>query len=91
MYALEDLLVGPHRGALMPHWDACQTAAKDAGARAGGISGSGPSSFWVCRSAEEASEVGAALQRVMSAQGMDHHLHVTTISTQGAHVVSQSH
>ena len=91
MYALEDLLVGPHRGALMPHWDACQTAAKDAGARAGGISGSGPSSFWVCRSAEEASEVAAALQRVMSAQGMDHHLHVTTISTQGAHVVSQSH
>ena len=57
MYALEDLLVD-HRGALMPHWDACQTAAKDAGARAGGISGSGPSSFWVCRSAEEASEVG---------------------------------
>ena len=89
MYALEDLLVGPHRGALMPHWEACRTAAREAGARAGGISGSGPSSFWVCRSEEEAQEVCNALGQVMAAQGMEHHLHLTSISSQGAHVVPQ--
>lgn len=91
MYALEDLLVGPHRGPLMPHWQSCQEAARSAGARAGGISGSGPSSFWVCRSESEAADVAASLQSVMSAHGMDHHVHLTTISTQGAHVVPQSH
>ena len=90
MYALEDLLVGPQRGQLMPHWEACRTAAREAGARAGGISGSGPSSFWVCRSEKEAQEVSNALGQVMAAQGMEHHLHLTSISSQGAHVVPQS-
>jgi homoserine kinase len=88
MYALEDMLVGPHRAALMPHWEDCQKAARAAGARAGGISGSGPSSFWVCRSAEEASDVAGALAQVMNAHALDHHLHLTQLSTQGAHVVS---
>jgi len=88
MYALEDLLVGPHRAALMPHWAECQKAARAAGARAGGISGSGPSSFWVCRNAEEATHVSTALAQVMNAHALDHHLHLTQLSTQGAHVVS---
>jgi homoserine kinase len=88
MYALEDLLVGPHRAVLMPHWAECQKAARAAGARAGGISGSGPSSFWVCRNAEAASDVATALAQVMNAHALDHHLHLTQLSTQGAHVVS---
>ena len=88
MYALEDLLVEPHRAALMPHWAECQTAARAAGARAGGISGSGPSSFWVCRNAEEASDVATSLAQVMNANALDHQLHLTQLSTQGAHVVS---
>ncbi len=88
MYALEDVLVGPHRAPLMPHWMECQKAAQNAGARAGGISGSGPSSFWTCRSADEAQEVARALGEVMTNVNLDHHVHVTQLSTQGAHVVS---
>lgn len=88
MYALEDLLVGPHRGRLMPHWEECRNAAMGAGARAGGISGSGPSSFWVCRNADDAAAVARSLEDVMNRLGMSHHVHLTTISNQGAHVVS---
>ena len=91
MYALADLLVGPHRGQLMPHWEACQTAAIKAGARTGGISGSGPSSFWVCRNDADAQAVAKALAALMDGEGMEHHLHLTSISTQGAHVVPQPH
>ena len=88
MFSLADLLVAPPRGPLMPHWEECQQTARRAGARAGGISGSGPSSFWVCRSAEEAGDVAQALGGVMAHHGMAHNLHTTTISSQGAHVVS---
>ncbi|MDA0728348.1 MAG: homoserine kinase [Bacteroidetes bacterium] len=90
MYCLEDLWVGPHRSPLLPCWDATRSAAMNAGARAGGISGSGPSSFWVCLSASDAQRVAAALSEVMNVAKLSHNLHVTTLSTQGAHVVSQS-
>ncbi len=90
MYCLEDLWVGPHRSPLLPSWEATRVAALRAGARAGGISGSGPSSFWVCLSAADAQCVADALAEVMNAAELSYHLHVTTLSTQGAHVVSQS-
>lgn len=88
LYALEDLLVGPHRTPLMPHWEDCKRAALYAGARVGGISGSGPSSFWICRTEEEASSVAEALASTMNGHGMAHELHLTQPSEQGAHVVS---
>lgn len=86
--ALEDLLVGPCRTPLMPHWEDCKRAALEAGARVGGISGSGPSSFWICRTEEEATSVAEALESTMKGHHMAHELHLTQPSEQGAHVVS---
>ena len=49
-HSLKDLLVGPYRKPLLPAFDKCEQAAINAGALTGGISGSGPSSFWVANS-----------------------------------------
>ena len=58
-----------------------------AGALTGGISGSGPSSFWVANSKENADEIRKALQKVMTSESVDCHIHVATVSNIGAHAV----
>lgn len=83
-YALEDLFIGPARAPLLPCFPSVQSAAMQAGARAGGISGSGPSTFWVTFDRESAAAVGEAAQRVLAEAGIPAQIHVTTISAQGA-------
>jgi homoserine kinase len=87
VYCLEDLLVGPSRSSLIPCFSAVQASAIRAGARAGGISGSGPSTFWVSFSREDAAEVGWAAQTVLAEAGIPTHIHLTSISPKGAHVL----
>jgi homoserine kinase len=88
--SLQDLLIEPHREALLPAYRACQEAALAAGALAGGISGSGPSSFWVCLTSEAAVRVAAALRAVMNANNQPCRVYTTPISVRGACVVSKS-
>lgn len=49
--ALQDRLIAPHRAALIPGYAAAENAAREAGALAFGISGSGPTVFAICREA----------------------------------------
>ena len=86
-YALEDLYIGPARAPLLPCFPSVQSAAMRAGARAGGISGSGPSTFWVTLERESAAAVGNAAHRVLAEAGIPATIHVTQISAQGAHVL----
>ena len=86
-HSLKDLLVGPYRKPLLPAFDKCEHAAKNAGALSGGISGSGPSSFWVTNSKESADAIASALKVVMTTESMDYNIHVTTVSNIGAHAV----
>jgi len=60
----------------------------NAGALAGGVSGSGPSSFWVTNSKENADAIANALQGVMASESVDCHIYVSTVSNLGAHAVS---
>lgn len=86
-YALEDKLVTPHRSALIPHFDAIQALAFEHGARAGGISGSGPSTFWVALDPRTAEEVAQALARFMNDLSLAYNLYTSSISPKGAHLL----
>lgn len=87
-YALEDLLVGPHRSTLIPHFNEVRTLAFDHGARAGGISGSGPSTFWVALDTAAADAIKQALSELMQRHSIPFSVHISAISGRGAHCIS---
>ena len=86
-FALKDVLAEPHRIPIQPHFLEVQHAAIEAGARAGGISGSGPSSYWISFEDTTAMAIGQAISKVFLQQGMDHHVHVGRIANRGAHII----
>ena len=84
--ALRDLYVGPARAHLIPAFSACREVALRAGALEGGISGSGPSSFWVCLDQPSAHRVADALSEIMKLHQLTWRCYVTQIATRGAYV-----
>ena len=58
--SMEDVIIEPARSALIPGFDEVKSAALGAGALGGGISGSGPSMFFLCRTREEGLEAESA-------------------------------
>lgn len=88
--ALQDLFIGPAREPLLPYFNQCKQAALSKGAVAGGISGSGPSSFWVCLNAQTASAVELALQNVMLKSRIEHKTYISQINTRGAYAIPES-
>ena len=86
--ALEDLLVGPNRSALIPHFMETRALAFRHGARAGGISGSGPSTFWVALSKESANEIAGALKDLMVGKGLDHSIHLSSVKHRAAYEIT---
>ena len=85
--ALEDYIVEPARAALIPGLADAKRLALEAGALGGGISGSGPSIFTLSKDEPTARAAAAALGSVYEKMGIDFHLHVGPIATQGARVV----
>jgi len=85
--SLKDVLIGPYRQPLLPFFKECEAAAYSVGALGGGVSGSGPSSFWIMNSKEIALKVSEALSDVMNKAGVEFNVHVTRVSNKGAHAV----
>jgi homoserine kinase len=85
--ALEDLLAGPHRAGLIPHFEPIRTIAMRHGAIAGGISGSGPSTFWVTMTADDSAQVAHELKAFMRHEGMACDIHQTRISARGSRII----
>ncbi len=67
--------------------DKWEPAAMNAVALIVGVSGSGPSSFWVANSKENADAIAKALEVVMKSESVDCRIHVATVSNLGAHAV----
>ena len=86
--ALEDYIVEPARAALLPGLAEAKRRALEAGALGGGISGSGPSIFTLNKDEATAHAAAEALGSVYRKMGIDFHLHVGPIASQGARVVS---
>lgn len=87
-FALEDLLVGQYRIPLIPFFEETREVALSAGAHSGGISGSGPSTFWVAMDVESAHAVGRELTALMQQHSVPCHIHVTRISNRGVQIIS---
>ena len=82
--SLQDHLAEPFRSPLIPHFDAVRDAAMEAGALGGGISGSGPSMFYLCQGAERAAAVAGAMEQVFKPTGIPYKLYQTQVAREGA-------
>jgi len=79
--ALDDRYAEPRRAPLIPRFHAVKTAAIDAGAFGGSISGSGPTVFAVAEDESTARAAAAAMQRAGEVESTTH---VGAIARQGA-------
>lgn len=85
--SLEDVIIEPVRSILIPGFDEVKKKCKEAGALGGGISGSGPSIFMLCRDEKTAAEVETVMKEVYRNIGIDHYTYVTTINKKGVEVI----
>ena len=81
--SLEDYIVEPARGSLIPRFDELKAATLAAGALGGGISGSGPSVFMLSETREIASLVGEAMTEIYRPTGIDFRVYVSPIAAKG--------
>ncbi|MCP3902173.1 MAG: homoserine kinase [Planctomycetes bacterium] len=82
--ALVDAVVEPHRAKLIPGAEAARAAAREAGAFAGGVSGSGPTMFALAENEMAAAAAAAAMAEVFAGEGLASVSTTTTICPEGA-------
>jgi homoserine kinase len=85
---LVDLLAEPYRKTLIPGFELVKEAAMIAGALGGGISGSGPSMFWICKNAETAEQVQQSIHNVFKKSKIKFNIHSGKIAREGARVTA---
>jgi homoserine kinase len=86
--SLEDVIIEPVRSILIPGFDEVKKCSKEAGALGGGISGSGPSIFMMCKEEHTAHQVEKVMTDVFMRLGIDFKTYVTTINNEGVKVVN---
>lgn len=85
--SLHDGIIEPVRSVLIPAFDELKHAAINAGALGGGISGSGPSVFMLCKTKDDAVQVETAMRNVYTEVKIPFHTHVSSINANGVSVV----
>jgi homoserine kinase len=86
--SMEDVIVEPLRAILIPGFYDVKSAALEAGALGGGISGSGPSIFALSSSEDIAHKVGANMVKEFSKIGINSDLFVSIINKKGPVVIA---
>ena len=86
--SLEDVIIEPVRSILIPGFDELKKACIAAGALGGGISGSGPSIFFLSKEKDTAVKVEDAMKELYTRLGLAHHTYVTSINQSGVQIVS---
>ncbi|HEU0064809.1 MAG TPA: homoserine kinase [Flavisolibacter sp.] len=86
--SLEDVIIEPVRSILIPGFEKVKKLSKEAGALGGGISGSGPSIFMLCKDETIAKHVEKEMQHVYTEIGLNHHTYVTKINKKGITIES---
>jgi homoserine kinase len=86
---LEDVIIEPVRSILIPGFDEIKTKSKETGALGGGISGSGPSIFMLCKEKETAKAVEIIMKDVFTRLGIDFKTYVTKIAKRGVEVIHE--
>ena len=87
--SLEDVIIEPVRSILIPGFDDLKKACKAAGALGGGISGSGPSIFFLSKEKETALAVEQEMINLYEGLGLAHHTYVTTINSTGVEITNK--
>lgn len=82
--SLVDVIIEPVRSMLIPGFDEVKRKCMEAGALGGGIAGSGPSVFMLCKEKSTALTVEEIMQEVYNRTGLNYNTYVTTINMQGA-------
>jgi len=88
--SLEDVVVEPIRSILIPGFEEVRKRSREAGALGGGISGSGPSLFMLCREAGTAKTVAAEMATVYQKLGLDYRTYTTRINQQGVQIIKSN-
>jgi homoserine kinase len=81
--SLEDVIIEPVRSILIPGFNDVKKQCIEAGALGGGISGSGPSIFMLCKEEATARAVEKIMQDIYTRIGIEYHTYVTTINPTG--------
>ena len=84
--SLEDVIIEPVRSILIPGFDELKLACKAAGALGGGISGSGPSIFFLSKEQTTALAVEQEMKKLYTRIGLPHHTYVTSINGAGVEI-----
>lgn len=85
--SLEDFLIEPSRSVLIPGYQDIKKKSIAAGALGGGISGSGPSLFMLCKDEHTARNVEAVMKEVYSVIGLEHYTYTTKLNYEGCSVI----
>ena len=88
--SLEDVIIEPVRSMLIPGFDDVKKKSVYAGALGGGISGSGPSIFMLCKTKDIAMNVETIMKEVYDGTGLQFHTYVTTINNEGIKIINNS-
>jgi homoserine kinase len=86
--SLVDVVIEPHRSALIPGFPELKKAATDSGALGSGISGSGPSMFALSRGEAAAIRVGESMWQAFLKYNIEFELHISKINPKGIHIIS---
>ena len=85
--SLKDVIVEPHRSALIPSFNEVKATALNSGALGCGISGSGPSIFSVCKGALSATTVSEDIKSVYLKTEIPFEIYISKINTQGVKIL----
>lgn len=86
--SLHDEIVEPLRSILIPKFDTVKKNAINAGALGGGISGSGPSIFALCKGKDIAEQVGNAMAKPYKDLAINFEVYISKINQQGIKIIA---
>ena len=88
--SLEDVIIEPVRSMLIPGFDEVKKKSMEAGALGGGIAGSGPSIFMLCKGEQAAGSIETIMKDIYQKLGLKNQTYVSTINNKGISIAVQS-
>ena len=85
--SLQDIIVEPHRKALIPKFDELKDGALKSGALGCAISGSGPSIFTLNKGLEIAKKVKNTFDNIYNSTAIKYDIHISKINTEGIKIL----
>ncbi|MEO6490055.1 MAG: homoserine kinase, partial [Ferruginibacter sp.] len=85
--SLEDIIIEPVRSVLIPGFSELKARCKEVGVLGGGISGSGPSVFFMAKERNIAQEMETIMIDTYNKLGIDYKTYVTSINSKGIEIM----